>query len=212
MSSFKIASLLFRTLSKPVASALKTQAKDREVFRSLCINVAQTTHRIEMTWKMKVLGYQPERIRPLNDARAVDAGANFLGEAFIFSVAVSLIFAEQLRSRNQARKQRNAVDDRLDKLEAESGEAKEQVQRLREERDLLRGEIDELARESAALGDILRKVLGKELDRWSAEHGYPATKINQDVVERFTNGENVDSAIREMVAATPAATPTATSE
>ncbi|KAJ1941013.1 hypothetical protein EC988_006874 [Linderina pennispora] len=208
MSSFKVASLLFRTLSKPVANALKTQAKDREVFRSLCINVAQTTHRIEMTWKMKVLGYQPERIRPLNDTRAVDAGANFLGEAFIFSVAVSLIFAEQLRSRNQARKQRNAVDDRLDKLEMESTEAKEEVQRLKEERDLLRGEIDGLAQESAALADVLRKVLGKEMDKWSAEHGHLAKRVGLDVVARFTNGENVDSAIREMVISTPA-TPTA---
>ncbi|KAJ1794994.1 hypothetical protein LPJ67_000326, partial [Coemansia sp. RSA 1938] len=66
---------------------------------------------------MKVLGYKKEKIRPLNDARAVDAGANFLGEAFIFSVAVSLILAEQVRSRSQAKRQRNAVDERLDTLE-----------------------------------------------------------------------------------------------
>ncbi|KAJ2184607.1 hypothetical protein IW139_006504, partial [Coemansia sp. RSA 353] len=103
MSSFKIASLLFRTLSKPVANALKQQAKSHDIFRSLCINVAQLAHRTEMNWKMKVLGYKKEKIRPLNDARAVDAGANFLGEAFIFSVAVSLILAEQVRSRSQAK-------------------------------------------------------------------------------------------------------------
>lgn len=68
-----------------------------------------------MTLKMKFLGYKKEVIRPLNDARythwlarddlfllnsstrAVEAGANFLSEAFIFSVAAAVIIAESWR-------------------------------------------------------------------------------------------------------------------
>ncbi|KAJ1836558.1 hypothetical protein LPJ63_000200 [Coemansia sp. RSA 2711] len=192
MSSFKIASLVFRTLSKPVANALKQQAKSHDVFRSLCINVAQVAHRTEMNWKMRVLGYKKEKIRPLNDARAIDAGANFLGEAFIFSVAVSLIFAEQIRSRSQARRQRDAVDDRLDELELSSAQYRQELDRLETERRLLRTEVDDLASETVTLSAILMQVLGRDLDKRIVEQGRQPLKIDQDTVDRFLDGKAVD--------------------
>ncbi|KAJ1820168.1 hypothetical protein LPJ60_003357 [Coemansia sp. RSA 2675] len=197
MSSFKIASLLFRTLSKPVANALKQQAKSHDVFRSMCINVAQVAHRTEMNWRMNVLGYKKEKIRPLNDAKAIDAGANFLGEAFIFSVALSLLFAEQIRSRNQAQRQRNAVDDRLDELEKCMSETREDLRLIQEERDLLRTEVDNLVEESATLSGVLMQILGKELNRHSLERGHSPTVISQALVDRFCSGDDVDSAAQE---------------
>ncbi|KAI7834598.1 optic atrophy 3 protein-domain-containing protein [Kickxella alabastrina] len=199
MSSFKIASLLFRTLSKPVANALKQQAKSHDIFRSLCINVAQIAHRTEMNWKMKVLGYKKEIIRPLNDARAIDAGANFLGEAFIFSVALSLIFAEQVRSRKQAKRQRNAVDDRLEELERDMAEHKEELARVKEERGLLRQELGELTQETDTLSGVLMQVLGREMEKRGVARGHQPAQISQEMVERFENGENVDSSLREAI-------------
>ncbi|KAJ2499649.1 hypothetical protein GGI11_007940 [Coemansia sp. RSA 2049] len=194
MSSFKIASLLFRTLSKPVANALKQQAKSHDVFRSLCINVAQLAHRTEMTWKMNILGYKKEKIRPLNDARAIDAGANFLGEAFIFGVALSLIFAEQMRSRNQAQRRRNAVDDRLDVVEGKVQGLQEGLQELRRERDQLAAQVDGLAEEAASLSTILMHVLGKDIDRFHTQRGHTPPDITQDMVDRFSSGESIDLA------------------
>ncbi|KAJ1940803.1 hypothetical protein GGF37_003826 [Kickxella alabastrina] len=199
MSSFKIASLLFRTLSKPVANALKQQAKSHDIFRSLCINVAQIAHRTEMNWKMKVLGYKKEIIRPLNDARAIDAGANFLGEAFIFSVALSLIFAEQVRSRKQAKRQRNAVDDRLEELERDMAEHKEELARVKEERGLLRQELGELTQETDTLSGVLMQVLGREMEKRGVARGHQPAQISQEMVERFENGENIDSSLREAI-------------
>ncbi|KAJ1963211.1 hypothetical protein GGI12_002184 [Dipsacomyces acuminosporus] len=158
-----------------------------------------------MNWKMKVLGYKKEKIRPLNDARAVDAGANFLGEAFIFGVAVSLIFAEQVRSRNQAQRQRNAVDDRLDALERDVAQQKDAADKLREERDLLRSELEELTQETSSLSTLLMHVMGKEMDKWRAEHGHAPTKVSQALVDRFTNGENIDSSLRDAIAAASSA-------
>ncbi|KAJ2746286.1 hypothetical protein GGI20_001487 [Coemansia sp. BCRC 34301] len=197
MSSFKIASLLFRTLSKPVANALKQQAKSHDLFRSMCINVAQLAHRTEMNWKMNVLGYKKEKIRPLNDAKAIDAGANFLGEAFIFSVALSLLFAEQIRSRNQAQRQRNVVDDRLDELERGMLESKEDLRRMQDERDLLRTEVDGLAEESATLSTMLMYILSKELSRRSMERGHQPTVVSQALVDSFGSDVNADLAARE---------------
>ncbi|KAJ2295116.1 hypothetical protein H4R23_004141, partial [Coemansia sp. Cherry 401B] len=174
------------------ANALKQQAKSHDVFRSLCINVAQVAHRTEMNWKMRVLGYKKEKIRPLNDARAIDAGANFLGEAFIFSVAVSLIFAEQIRSRSQARRQRDAVDDRLDELELSSAQYRQELDRLETERRLLRTEVDDLASETVTLSAILMQVLGRDLDKRIVEQGRQPLKIDQGTVDRFLDGKAVD--------------------
>ncbi|KAI9504226.1 hypothetical protein GGI25_002464 [Coemansia spiralis] len=199
MSSFKIASLLFRTLSKPVANALKQQAKSHDVFRSLCINVAQIAHRTEMTWKMNILGYKKEKIRPLNDARAIDAGANFLGEAFIFGVALSLIFAEQMRSRNQAQRRRDAVDDRLEEVEKGMREFQGELHKLQEERSQLKSDIDSLTEEAAGLSTILMHVLGKDMHKHGLERGHEPAKITQEIVDQFTNGEDVDSRLRKAI-------------
>ncbi|KAJ2471763.1 hypothetical protein GGI02_002055 [Coemansia sp. RSA 2322] len=160
-----------------------------------------------MNWKMKVLGYKKEIIRPLNDAKAIDAGANFLGEAFIFSVALSLIFAEQIRSRNQAKRQRNAVDDRLDDLEKGLLEFKDDVSRLQEERDLLRTEVDCLAEESAALSTMLMQILGKELSWHSHERGHLPAKISQTLVDQFGSDEGMDLATREASKSTNLSSP-----
>ncbi|KAJ2389793.1 hypothetical protein GGI23_005762 [Coemansia sp. RSA 2559] len=208
MSSFKIAALLFRTLSKPVANALRQQAKSHNVFRALCINVAQIAHRTEMTWKMNILGYKKEKIRPLNDARAIDAGANFLGEAFIFGVALSLIFAEQLRSRNQAQRRRDVVDDRLDVVEGSLHEFQEDVRALRQERDRLAEQVDGLAEEAAGLTTILMHVLGKDMHRLHVERGHKPAEITQDLIDRFTSGENVDAKIRRTEHSEPSSSPT----
>lgn len=59
------------------------------------------------------------KIRPLSDAKAIELGANFFSEAFVFLVAVGLIMFENYRSRNKAKDQREVLADRLDDLEAE---------------------------------------------------------------------------------------------
>ena len=75
------------------------------------------------------------KIRPLSDARAIELGANFFSEAFIFGVAVALLLVENWRSRNKESARRDEVKDRLTDLKAE-------VVRLRKERDL--PEMEEL--------------------------------------------------------------------
>lgn len=148
---------------------------------------------------MRVLGYKKEKIRPLNDARAIDAGADFLGEAFIFSVAVSLIFAEQIRSRNQARRQRDALDDRLDEAESGISDAKDSMRQLVKERQLLRSEVDNLVEETAMLRTMLMQAMGKELEKHGISRGHPPTKVSQELVDKFGNGEDIDTPLRAAI-------------
>ena len=72
---------------------------------------------------------QKQKIRPLSDARAIELGANFFSETFIFLVAVGLLLAENFRSSRKASSRRDEVQERLDSLEA-------QVERLKDEHNL----------------------------------------------------------------------------
>lgn len=69
---------------------------------------------------MRVLGEAVAiRIRPLNDTKAIETGANFLSEGFIFSVAGSLILFESLRARNKEIARRESVADDIATLQDE---------------------------------------------------------------------------------------------
>lgn len=74
------------------------------------------------------------KIRPLSEAKAIDSGANFISEAFLFLVAGGLILFESWRGRRKDVKRRDEVKERLDRLEEREQELeslKDKVQRLR---------------------------------------------------------------------------------
>lgn len=57
------------------------------------------------------------KIRPLSEAKAIETGANFISETFLFSVAAGLILFESWRSRRKETSRREDVKERLDDLE-----------------------------------------------------------------------------------------------
>jgi actin-related protein len=69
------------------------------------------------------------KIRPLTDARAIELGANFFSETFIFAVAVGLLLTENWRNSRKTSARRDEVEERLDALEA-------QIERLQQEHKL----------------------------------------------------------------------------
>ncbi|KAK6503977.1 hypothetical protein TWF506_002194 [Arthrobotrys conoides] len=56
-------------------------------------------------------------IRPLSDSKAIERGAAFISEFFLFSVAGGLILFEALRSRKKEMNRRDEVTERLQNLE-----------------------------------------------------------------------------------------------
>lgn len=59
------------------------------------------------------------KIRPLSEAKAIELGANFFSEAFIFAVAAGLLVWDSWRSRRKASDRRDEVEERLSGLESE---------------------------------------------------------------------------------------------
>jgi hypothetical protein len=83
----KLGTLALKTMSKPIAIRLKTEASRHPQFRQLIINLAQTNHRVSTNIQRRIYGHSTKvEIRPLNEEKAVQAAADLIGELFVFSV------------------------------------------------------------------------------------------------------------------------------
>ena len=97
------------------------------------------------------------RIRPLSEAKAVESGATFISEAFLFTVAGSLIFLESWRSRRKETSRREDVADRLSDLEESEKAARRALVEL--EREVLRLR----AKEDKDVRNPLKRILPREV-------------------------------------------------
>lgn len=136
--TLKFTSLLIRTVAKPISNTLKAHAKEHQGFRKHCILIAQALHQADVRLRMNLLGEKRVKVRPLNDNKAIDNGANFLSEFFIFSVAGSLIFYESYKSRRKTTEERNNIQDVVSFLQGE-------VDSLHDEIEVLRTSVKQLA-------------------------------------------------------------------
>ncbi|CAD6947299.1 unnamed protein product [Tilletia controversa] len=118
MASAKVATLAIRTLAKPIATQIKSQAADHPTFRAFCIGLAQVMHRVEMRARSNLLGANTEhqKIRPLSESKAIANGANAISEGFLFAVAAALIIGESFRSSRSNAKQRNRTEEAVEEL------------------------------------------------------------------------------------------------
>ncbi|KAJ9610465.1 hypothetical protein H2200_005242 [Cladophialophora chaetospira] len=76
------------------------------------------------------------KIRPLSEAKAIETGANFISETFLFGVAASLILFESWRQGRKSNQRRNDVSERLAELEDSERAARLALVEL--EREVLR--------------------------------------------------------------------------
>ncbi|KAJ4482374.1 optic atrophy 3 protein-domain-containing protein [Lentinula aciculospora] len=169
MASAKIATLLIRTIAKPISAQIKRQAKEfaslflgtvsksltlHERFRNFCVSLAQMMYRSEVRLRTGILGEPAKHIRPLSETKAIDSGANALAEGFLFSVAAALILGETYRtSRNQS-KRRDDVDEKLDGLESKVSELRTEIGSWQERWEEERRRNDDLARVLTRVVDI----------------------------------------------------------
>lgn len=102
-------------VAPPISEAVKESAK--EVAKDAAKKVVAKPH-----------------IRPLSESKAIDAGANFISEAFLFAVAAGLVFAEAMRNRKKELNRRDIVAERLDLLEDRNRQDEQRLEEL-ERRD-----------------------------------------------------------------------------
>ncbi|KAH9914514.1 OPA3-domain-containing protein [Epithele typhae] len=171
MATAKIASLVIRTLAKPISAQLKTQAKQHEMFRQICVGLAQRMYQTEIKMRTNLLGEPAKHVRPLSETKAIDNGANALAEGFLFVVATGLILGETWRSSNKQARRRDDVDDQLDQL-------KESVEGLNQRVDTLARLQEERMADEAAKHDELARILTRVVEiglrgGWAEFEGTP---------------------------------------
>ncbi|KAH9969236.1 OPA3-domain-containing protein [Russula compacta] len=146
MATVKIGTLLIRTLAKPISARIKNQAREHERFRKVCVSLAQTMYRYEVRLRSGLLGEPAKHIRPLSETRAIENGANFIAEGFLFTVAAALIISETWRSSRSQSKQRSGVNDSIEELQTRVRELGERLRTWEEAATEERQRYQELAR------------------------------------------------------------------
>ncbi len=103
------------------------------------------------------------KIRPLTEAKAIETGANFISEGFLFGVAASLILFESWRQGRKSNQRRNDVAERLNELEDSEKAARLALVEL--EREVLRLR----AKEKNGKPNASPRILPKEIYEDRAE-------------------------------------------
>ena len=80
------------------------------------------------------------RIRPLSEAKAIDAGANFVSESFLLAIGVGLILFENWRRGEKETSRREDVNEKIRELEGSEKSARRALVELEKEILRLRGE------------------------------------------------------------------------
>lgn len=86
----------------------------------MCVSLAQRVHKTDVSLRMNLLGENgTAKVRPLNENKAIENGANFLSESFVFAVAGGIIIYEANRQRQKELNRREAVEDDIKTLQHE---------------------------------------------------------------------------------------------
>ena len=133
----KLGILFVKTVAKPVASALKKRAQDPGMLRNMCASIGQMQHRQSKTVSIWLAGHRRVKIKPLEEEKAITAGADFVGESFIYGVgALGILYEVQYNSAKSARKEAaahaRATAERAE-LDARITQVEEALQRIERE-------------------------------------------------------------------------------
>ena len=139
--------LLLKTVSKPIANQIKQQAKGHPVFQKFCIATGQQWSSFTTRMNMRVLGHRIKQVKPLSESAAVARGADFLGDAFVYTVATTALLIEYSRSRRESQKKaaEKAIRQaqKREALKKELAEMNEKIMLLDEKCDMLLAQLRE---------------------------------------------------------------------
>ncbi|KAI9687120.1 MAG: hypothetical protein M1822_002531 [Bathelium mastoideum] len=157
-----------RQIKKEVEAA---EARRRKAEAPTAMTEAEMKEHAKMTEeeRAKIKQSHKPRIRPLSESKAIEAGANFVSEAFIFGVGAIIIIFESWRSGRKEKGRRNEVADRLDALQEEV----DKISDLEAEILRLRAENEGLAKKTAT---TLAEKLGLKTPAKEEHHSPVAEK------------------------------------
>lgn len=137
------------------------------------------------------------KIKPLSESKAIESGANFISETFLFGVAASLIFFESWRSRRKESTRRDDVADRLADLEDSERAARKALVELEREVLHLR------AKDNKGTTTSPRRILPREVYEADVEDERKYEEVSRGWLSRiaaFMSPEPPDQEAKEALA------------
>ncbi|OUM54112.1 hypothetical protein BVG19_g3462 [[Candida] boidinii] len=182
--AFKLGTLLIRQASRPIANVLKSEAKKYNAFKHGCVRIAQSLHFFDSKLRARLIGQKNVKVRPLNEAKAVEDGAEFMAQTFIFGVAGSLIIYETYRQRQKEIGRREAVADDIAMLQ-------EEIQHLKEKLKQYHLEIEEYHAPASYKPSVLK------VDKDGVVVGVETKDGELDVINTKEDLKNREIAVKE---------------
>jgi hypothetical protein len=161
----KLAGLLVKTASKPIATRMSKQAGGHPKFSKACVGLGEGVHQITARLKVIGAGYSVVRVKPLPEETALKHGIDYLSESIILLIVGGFTIYEYQRgeedkalkaqkSAEKAAKEAAALEARFAKIEESLREIrtlveKDQVKRSEPNKQKENGTIDEQAREGS---------------------------------------------------------------
>lgn len=139
----KLASLLVKTLAKPMSKRVKTSFIKSEIGKSVLISIGQLTHSLTTRMTIWSAGFKVRSIQPLENEAALVQGSEFIGEAFIFTVAGGIVVYEY----NKSKEKETAKEE---KLAADMMKQEEKLNTLQEK-------FDAISKQLTSLDEIMKK-------------------------------------------------------
>lgn len=146
------------------------------------------------------------KIKPLSETKAIESGANFISETFLFGVAAGLILFESWRSGRKAKNQRDKVAEQLSDLEEENKAARLALVEL--EREVLRLRAKDKGVGSAELAKTSR-ILPQEVYELVREDKDSEVEVDKskgwfsDLTSLFTKDEPDEEAKKALATNSP---------
>jgi len=149
---------------KPTSPTVKTQAESKAEEEAIAKAKAAATEAEKPAPK--------PHIRPLSESKAIESGASFISESFLFIVAGGLIVYESWRSRRKETTRREDVESRLVELEQSEKAARKALVALE----------TELLQQKAKNGTLSLKPPSRILPRevWEVEQKEKAEDAKED--------------------------------
>jgi len=149
----KLGGLVIKSLAKPLSKRIKHDISQYKLGRSVLIQLGRTIHQITSRFTIWSSGFKVRSIKPLDRDKALNNGAEVLGEGFLLTVSGSLVVYEYQKSahKNTLQKERiqqekeahfraiyqlvAELQQRLDTIEAKRAQEKNRQQQQQRSRD-----------------------------------------------------------------------------
>jgi len=139
----KIFAVLFKEISKPLASYIRSQSLAHPVARRLATGLGRHWESASQRLAFAMEGNKLATVKPVTDSHALSVGAELVAQGFLLSTAMGLVVAEYIRSAwikqlEDAEKERKSMEKeakaemRLRALENDVIEARSQIVKLQE--------------------------------------------------------------------------------